>query len=90
MERSRFVAAEEWQRREKSRQLVFFEWWATRTTRVRLVPVVTSRGSHVATKRIKTSPLIRLVNWELVVSSISGVNFTRSIEGNKCAQRFIK
>jgi len=90
MERSRFVAAEEWPRRETSRQLVFFEWSATRTTRDHPVPVVTSRGGYAATKRAKTPPLIRLVNGELVVSGVRSVYFTRSVEGNKCAQRLIK
>jgi hypothetical protein len=85
-----FAAISGWPRREKSQPQVFFVFLATRTTRVRPAAALGSRRSYTSMKRSEVAPFIGIVNRELVVCDVCGVNLTRTIASDERAECLVK
>jgi hypothetical protein len=87
---STFAAISEWLRHEKSQPQVFFESQATRTTRLRPLAALGSRRSYTNTKRSDVAPFIGIVNRELVVRGVCGINLTRTVTSDERAEGLIE
>jgi hypothetical protein len=85
-----FAAISGWPRREKSQPQVFFVFLATRTTRVRPAAALGSRRSYTSMKRSEVAPFIGIVNRELVVRGVCGINLTRTVTSDERAEGLIE